>query len=228
MADIQNPFDDETFRDLSSTPESKDDTASQADDAPDQRKQSQMLSATLMGRNGHHHPSGPLTPLQANTASTGTGSQQGKRQKFLPYILGAVGVIVILSCLSLGAVASFSLLSFQSSLNSPQTTLSDFYSALHTGNFQSAYNQLSSNYQHAMSYDTFQAKYSTLDALNGPIQSYQIGNVSTQGNSASASIKVVRQMQTGKAVQQTQTVQLIVENSAWKIGQINAGQTTPG
>ena len=137
-------------------------------------------------------------------------------------------MVVILSCLGIGAVATFSLLSFQSSLNGPQTTLSDFYSALHTSDYRSAYSQLSNNYQHAMSYDTFQAKYSTLDALNGPIQSYQIGNVSTQGNSASATIKVVRQMQTGRAVQQTQTVQLIVENSAWKIDQINAGQTTPG
>ena len=227
MADIQNPFDDETFRDLSSASESKDDTALHAGNAPDQRKQRQMLSATL-GRNGHHHPSGPLTPLQANKTSTGTGPQQSKRRKLLPYILGAVGVVVILSCLGIGAVATFSLLSFQSSLNGPQTTLSDFYSALHTSDYRSAYSQLSNNYQHAMSYDTFQAKYSTLDALNGPIQSYQIGNVSTQGNSASATIKVVRQMQTGRAVQQTQTVQLIVENSAWKIDQINAGQTTPG
>ena len=227
MADIQNPFDDETFRDLSAVPESKDDTALPTNDAPDQRSQRQTLSATL-GRNGHHHPSGPLTPLQVSKASTGTGPQQGKRHKLLPYILGAVGVMVIFSCLGIGAVATFSLFSFQSSLNSPQTTLSDFYSALHTSDYRSAYNQLSSNYQHSMSYDTFQAKYSTLDALNGPIQSYQIGNVPTQGNSAVGTVKVVRQMQTGKSVQQTQTVQLIVENSAWKIDQINAGQTTPG
>ena len=227
MADIQNPFDDETFRDLSPAPESKDTAASPVGNAPDQYKQRRMSSAALRN-NGHHPPSGPLRPLQLNKVSAGAEAQQGKYHKLLPYILGAVGVIVILTCLSLGAVASLNLFSFQSSLNSPQTTLSDFYSALHTGDFQSAYNQLSSNYQKTVSYDAFQAKYSTLDALNGPIQSYQIGSVPTRGDSASATVKVVRQMQTGKAVQQTQTVQLIVEDSAWKIDQINAGQTTPG
>lgn len=223
MADIQHPFDDETSRTPSAAPESQDAAALPNDDVAEP----QLPPATLR-RSGHLHPSGPLRPLPVNKASTGTEAQQGKRHKLLPYILGAVGVIVILTCLSLGAVASFSLFSFQSSLNSPQTTVSDFYSALHTGDFQSAYNQLSSNYQHTLSYEAFQAKYSTLDALSGPIQTYQIGNVPTKGDSASATVKVVRQMQTGKAVQQTQTVQLIVENSAWKIDQINAGQTTTG
>lgn len=226
MADIQNPFDDETFRDLSAAPESKGDTSLPADDKPDQHRLRYTLSATI-GRNGQHHPSGPLTPLQVNKASPEAGPQQGKRHKLLPYILGAVGVIVILSCLGLGAIASFSLFSFQSSLNSPQTTLSDFYNALQTGNYPSAYNQLSGDCQHSMTYDQFQASYTLRDESNGPIQRYQIGAISTQGNSASATVNVVRQMQTGKAVQQTQTVQLIVENSAWKIDHINTGGQTP-
>ncbi len=226
MADIQNPFDDETPRNLSAAPASQDAAALPVGNAA--QRNERRLPSTALRRNGHHQSSGPLRPLPVNKASTDTDVPQSKRHKLLPYILGAVGVIVILTCLSLGAVASFNLLSFQSSLNSPQTTLSNFYSALHTGDFQSAYNQLSSSYQQNLSYEAFQAKYSTLDALNGPIQNYQIGNVSTNGDSASATVKVVRQMQVGKAVQQTQTVQLIVENSAWKIDQINAGQTTPG
>jgi hypothetical protein len=226
MADTQHPYDDETFRNLSTAAESQDAAVLPTGDAA--QRNEHLLPATGLRRNGHHQSSGPLKPLQVNKASTDREVQQSKHHKLLPYILGAVGVIVILTCLSLGAVASFNLLSFQSSLNSPQTTVSDFYSALHTGDFQSAYNQLSSNYQRTLSYAAFQAKYSTLDALNGPIQSYQIGNVPTKGDNASATVKVVRQMQTGKAVQQTQTVQLIVENSAWKIDQINAGQTTPG
>jgi hypothetical protein len=227
MANIQNPFDDETFRNLSAAPESQDAAASPTGDAAQHNER--LLSSATLRRNGHHPPSGPLRPLQVNKAATGAEAPQSKRHKLLPYILGAVGVIVILTCLGLGAVASFNLFSFQSSLNSPQTTLSDFYSAIHTGDFQSAYNQLSSSYQQRLGgYEAFQAKYSTLDALNGPIQSYQIGNIPTKGDSASATVKVVRQMQTGKAVQQTQTVQLIVENSAWKIDQINAGQTTSG
>lgn len=228
MADIQNPFDDETFRDLSAAPESKGDTSLPADDKPDQHRLRYTLSATI-GRNGQHHPSGPLTPLQVNKTSPEAGPQQSKRHKLLPYILGAVGVIVILSCLGIGAIASFSLFSFQSSLNSPQTTISDFYNALQTSNYPSAYNQLSSHYQQVIGgYNSFQASYSLRDASNGPIQSYQIGAVPTQGNNATATVTVVRQMQTGKAVQQTQTVQLIIENSAWKIDQISAGQTTPG
>ena len=226
MADIQNPFDDETFRDLSAAPESKGDTSLPADDKPDQHRLRYTLSATI-GRNGQHHPSGPLTPLQVNKTSPEAGPQQSKRHKLLPYILGAVGVIVILSCLGLGAIASFSLFSFQSSLNSPETSISDFYNALQTGNYTSAYNQLSSDCQHNMTYDQFQASYTLRNESNGPIQRYQIGPISTQGNSASATVNVVRQMQTGKAVQQTQTVQLSVENSAWKIDHINTGGQTP-
>jgi hypothetical protein len=227
MADAQNPFDDATFRDISAPSDSSDENAVPAESIP-ARSFPGNAPPSRISQNGHQHHVGSLTPLQAAVLRKGKVPIQGKRHRLLPLILGGIGAIIIVSCLSIGAVVTTSLLSFQSSLNGPQTTLNDFYSALHTSDYHSAYDQLSSRYQHALDYNTFQTRYAALDSLRGPIENHQITDVQTQGNNATATVKLVRQMQSGSPSNELQTVQLIVENGAWKIDQISPGQSSSG
>jgi len=205
MAERPHPFDESSFRDLSTD----------ADSADENTYDSQQHI-------------GPLTPLRTATALKGKPHAQGNRRRLLPFLMGAISAVVILSCLSAGAIITVNLLSFQNSLNGPQTTLNDFYSALHSNDYQSAYDQLSSRYQHALSYNAFQAKYAALDVLNGSIESHQITAIQSQSDNATASIELVRQMQSGNSIHEHQTVQLIVEESNWKIDQISPAQIVSG
>ncbi len=227
MADHQNPSDDDTFRDISIPPASGDENAVPVEAVFDGHLPGDAPAGHI-SHNGHQQRFGHLRPLQTAAVVKGKTLTQGKRHRLLPFILGAIGAIVILSCLGIGAVVTVNLLSFQSSLNGPQTTLNDFYSALHTGDYHSAYDQLSSRYQHTLSYDTFQAKYAALDSLNGPLESHQVTSVQAQSATATATIKLVRRMQSGSIINELQTAQLIVEDGAWKIDQISPGQISPG
>lgn len=214
MADSLNPFDDETFRDISAPTQASDDDLSAE---PLEELSPPQSPREAVGRNGRHPLSGPLAPLGVASATKldKLGSQGGRR-KALPFVLGAVGIIVILGCLGVGAVITLNLFSLQNSLNSPQTTLDDFYSALHTANYQTAYDQLSSNYQSRLTYPSFRATFE----LIGTVASYQIGNLQTQSNQASAIVKVTMARPDNSTVQETKTVQLVLENGNWKINRV--------
>jgi hypothetical protein len=214
MADSLNPFDDETFRDISAATHASDDSPSAAagplEDEPAQHQPEPIA------RNGHHPFSGPLAPLRAPRG--GDVDTHGRRDKLLPLILGAVGIIVILGCLGAGAVITVNLLSLQNALNSPQTTLDDFYSALHTSDYQSAYDQLSNSYQQRLTFPSFRATFE----LIGTIASYQVSNLQTQSDQASASVQVTLvSPDGGMTLDETRQVQLVLENGSWKVNRVS-------
>jgi hypothetical protein len=221
MADSLNPFDDEAFRDISSAAaEGDDDLPATAEESLAGRQQGKSQPA-MIGRNGRHPFSGPLAPLGVGASQAGAAGAQGKRRRLLPLMLGLVGVVVILSCLGVGAAITINLLSIQSSLNSPQTTLDNFYSALHTRDYQTAYNQLSSSYQSRITEDSFRATFE----LIGTIESYQITNLQTQGDQATATVRVTLVKPDGGTVNETKTVQLLQENGNWKISRVDPSLT---
>jgi hypothetical protein len=172
------------------------------------------------GRNGHQHFASSLASSRPGAkAQRRIPSQYNKYQRWLPLVLGLVGLLFILTCLGIGAVTALNLLPLQSSLSSPETALDGFYSALRTGNYQSAYSQLSSHYQQQVGYETgFENKWGFLQG--DPIQSYQISGLQTQSQSASATVQVVRGMQGVTPENQIHKVALIVEGSDWKIDNI--------
>lgn len=215
MANSLNPFDDETFRDISAPTQASDDdpSAESLEGLPPLRSPHEAI-----GRNGRHPLSGPLAPLGvASATKLDKLSRQGGRRTWLPFVLGTVGLIVILGCLGVGAVITLNLLSLQNSLNSPQPTVDAFYSALHTANYQAAYNQLSSNYQSHLTYPAFRAEFE----LTGTVASYQIGNLQTQNNQASAVVKVTLAKPDGSTIDEPKTVQLVLENGNWKINRVD-------
>ncbi len=219
MSQRENPLDNEAFRDLPSSARADEETLLAAENFPEEGDQPDAQQH-LIGSNGHQRLSGPLGLARLASPTHGDGPrQQRKRNKLLPLILGIVGLVVIVSCLGVGAAITINLLSLQSSLNSPQNTLDAFYSALHTGDYQTAYSQLSSGYQQKKNLQTFEVEFS----LHGLVQNYQINDLQTQGQQANATVKLVLGLQGGAPMSQTHTVQLIVENNAWKIDTINAG-----
>lgn len=214
MPNPLNPFDDETFRDISAPTQASDDdpSAESFEGLPPPHSPHEAI-----GRNGRHPLSGPLAPLGvASATKLDRLAQPGGRRTWLPLVLGTVGLIVILGCLGVGAVITLNLLSLQNSLNSPQTTVDAFYSALHTANYQTAYAQLSSDYQGHLTYPSFRATFE----LTGSVASYQISNLQTQGNQASAVVKVMLAKPDSSTVEETKTVQLVLENGNWKINRV--------
>ncbi len=219
MADSPNPFDDETFRDISAPPHASDDDFAAEPLAGQEQPQRQRA---LTGRNGRYPHSGPLAPLDVPVARKERDpGPQGKRRKLLPLVLGVVGVVVILGCLGVGAVITFRLFSIQSSLNSPQTTLDNFYSALHNNDYQTAYNLLSKSYQQRLTEDSFRATFE----LTGTIASYQTSNLQTQSDQASATVKVTLAKPDGGTVDETKSVELVLEDGDWKINRVNPSLT---
>jgi hypothetical protein len=117
---------------------------------------------------------------------------------------------------------TLNLFSLQNNLNSPQTTLDAFYSALHVHDYQTAYDQLSSGYQHRLTQDSFRASFE----LTGTLDSYQISNLQTQSDQASATVKVtVINSGAGMTVDETKSVQLVLEGENWKINRVNPSLT---
>ncbi len=213
MADSLNPLNDEHFTEVSAAARADADEALEGDAAPQDQIE-------VIGRNGYHAFSGPLSPLGApSTLKEGGSGPQGRRHKLLPIILAIIGVVVILSCLGMGTALTVNLLSVQSGLNSPQATLDGFYSALHIQDYQTAYNQLSSSYQKRISQSSFRAAFE----LMGTIDSYQIGSIQTQNNLASGTVQVTLDTPGGGTVHETKSVQLIQENGVWKINNISPG-----
>lgn len=217
MADSLNPLDDERFHDISAASAGDDGELAPAEESPGASGQVEGQWETL-GHNGHHPLSGPLGPLHSSALlKKGEAGKPGGRRKLLPFVLGIVGVIVIVGCLGAGAVVTLNLLSLQNSLNSPQTTLDAFYSALHVGDYQTAYDQLSEGYQSRLKEDSFRATFE----LTGTLQSYQISKVQTQGDQASAAVKVVMvALDGGTTVEETKSVQLVQEDGTWKIDRV--------
>jgi hypothetical protein len=166
----------------------------------------------LMGRNGHYPVSGPLSSLDA------AGKQDRSGGQLPPFALGLVGVLVIVSCLGLGTIVTINLLSFQNSLHNPQTTVDDFYGALQSNRYQTAYDQLSSSYKNRLSASSFQAAFE----LSGTIKNYQVSNVQTQNSQASAVVKVALvKPDGGTPVDETKQVELVDEDGDWKIDRVD-------
>ncbi|HLW00534.1 MAG TPA: hypothetical protein VKT82_17885 [Ktedonobacterales bacterium] len=216
MADSLNPFDDERFHDISAAAHADAEDLSAADETLAKDEQD---SGTI-GSNGYHAFSGPLSPVGAPSTLRAPG-KQSKQHTMLPVILAIIGVVVILSCLGVGAAVTVNLLSIQTSLNSPQATVDDFYSALHVKDYQTAYDQLSSGYQSRLTQSSFRATFE----LIGTIESYQVSNVQTQSSQASATVKVTLVAPDGGTVNETKTVQLVQENGNWKINSVTPSLT---
>lgn len=219
MADSLNPLDDERFQDVSAAAQKDDDDPS-ATAASSEEEETSRDHWEMLGSNGHRPLSGSLaSSLSAAAALKGKNAANTSGQKkTLPVVLGVVSVVFIVGCLGIGALVTVRLLSLQSSLNSPQNTLDTFYSALHVSDYKTAYNQLSSDLQKRYTFPSFQATFE----LTGTLESYQISNLQTQNDQASATVKVtVAKGDAGTTVDEVKSVQLVQEDGDWKINRVN-------
>ncbi len=219
MAQQEHSSDDRVFQEHASEIHNDHDRFFETDEGAG-KPSPQSIARWRDRHTSHQHLASPLASSRPGAKSQRRiPSQYNKYQRWLPLVLGLIGLLFILTCLGVGAVAALNLFSLQSTLSSPETALDDFYSALRTGNYQSAYSQLSTRYQQQVGQETgFINKWGFLQG--DPIQSYQISSLQTQSQSASATVQVVRGMQGETPENQIHKVALIVEGSDWKIDNI--------
>jgi hypothetical protein len=214
-SDSLNPLDDERFQDVSAAARGDEDAPPVAEASSEEDETSQEHWEPLMS-NGYHSLSGSLSG--AALLKGRNAAAAGSQRKTLPVVLGIVGVVVILGCLGIGALVTVRLISLQNTLNSPQVTIDTFYSALHVNDYQTAYNQLSSGFQQRYTFPSFRATFE----LIGTLASYQISNLQTRNNQASATVKVTLvKGDGGTTVDEIKNVQLVQENGDWKIDRVN-------
>ena len=230
MADQENPLNDEQFSDLSVTANTDRDEAAGAEWVAPRPPGAAGRQQARPTQNGHRPGSNGFAP--ANLApdilpGAATADRQHARRGWIPLVLGLIGLVAVFACLGAVAFLALNALSLQSSLDSPQQTISTFYTALHNRDYQNAYSQLSSRYQHELGFSSFQAEYVTQDDLVGPIESQQITNIQTQSDSATAVVQLVRGTQAATQINQTHRLTLVRESGAWKIDHLAAGQTSP-
>jgi hypothetical protein len=132
----------------------------------------------------------------------------------------AVGGGAVILAVAIAATLLISAIFVQTNLNSPETTVEAFYSALRAQNYTQAYGQLSPTQKNAQSASTFVGYYTQLDVLSGPVVSFTVTQITTNGNQATATVQVSRGASTTLVALDTDT--LIQNNGTWYINQIQS------
>ena len=139
------------------------------------------------------------------------------RNQIIGLAIGAGAMIIAIAVVVTLLIGT---LFVQSTLNSPETTIDSFYSALRSQNYAQAYDQLSSAQKSAQSEAVFASHYQQLDVLSGPVVDFTIDQTTTTGNQATSTIQVRR------AATQSQiaidTLTLVQSNGTWYVSQISS------
>ncbi len=166
-----------------------------------------------------------LRDLSASSARNSVTPAHKRRSPLIALLVTAIAGVAFIAC----AVASLSLIGsgiwVQTQLGSPNTTVEDFFSAVHAQNYPQAYSFLSSKAQNELSEERFQQIYQASDALSGAVEYYAITSTVTQGSTATVTVDVVRRGDTKTA--QVFVLTLTQENSSWRITTIRQTGSTP-
>ena len=166
-------------------------------------------------------PPGYLPPIR-DLQKTGAMVRSSRktvlsRNQIIGLALGAGAIVIAVAVVVTLLIGT---LFVQSTLNSPETTIDAFYSALRSQNYASAYAQLSSTQKNGQSEAIFASHYQQLDVLGGPVVDFTIDQTSTNGNQATATVQI------GRSSTQNQitidTVNLVLSNGTWYINQISS------
>jgi VCBS repeat-containing protein len=109
--------------------------------------------------------------------------------------------------------------------SSPSTTVEDFYSAIHQQDYATAYGRFSSAAQGQLSVAKFTQTMRATDLIAGGVQSYTIVSATTNGQTATVTVDVVRQG--NSSIAQVFQLTLTQEQQTWRIASIKqTGQTS--
>jgi hypothetical protein len=141
-------------------------------------------------------------------------------------VITAIAGVGLLIIAAIAAIVVISGVWVQSQLtSSPSTTVEDFYAALHQQDYATAYGKFSSAAQGQLSEAKFEQTMRATDLIAGGVQSYTITSATTNAQTATVTVDVVRQG--NSAVAQVFKLTLTQEQQSWRISSIQqTGQTS--
>ncbi|HET9110147.1 MAG TPA: hypothetical protein VFN78_04910 [Ktedonobacterales bacterium] len=166
-----------------------------------------------------------LRELSASGSHFPTPASRGaRRSTFNTVVITTVAGLALLLIATIAAVVIASGVWVQSQLNSPTTTVENFYSAVHQQDYVTAYSKFSSQAQSTLSESKFEQTMRATDLIAGGVQSYAIVSTTTHGSTATVMVDVVRGGDSSTA--QVYQVTLTQEQQSWLISTIRQmGQT---
>lgn len=160
-----------------------------------------------------------LRELSSSSARNPMTPARKRRSPFIALLVTAAAVVALFACVTVSVAIISSGIWVQAQLGSPNTTVEDFFSALHAQNYSQAYGFLSGKARSELSEERFQQIYQASDALSGAVDTYAITATLTKGSTATVTVDVVRRADPTTA--QVFVLTLTQESGAWRITSIH-------
>jgi len=167
-----------------------------------------------------------LRDLSASGSRFPAPAARGQRSPLNTVIITAIAGVGLLIIAVIAAIVIISGVWVQSQLtSSPSTTVEDFYSAIHQQEYATAYGKFSSAAQGQLSEAKFEQAMRATDMIAGGVQTYSIVKTTTNGQTATVTVDVVRQG--NSSIAQIFQLTLTQEQQSWRIASIQqTGQTS--
>lgn len=167
-----------------------------------------------------------LRDLSSSNARNPIAAPARKRRSPLIALLVTAGAgLALIACVFASIAIISSGVWVQAQLGSPNTTVENFYSAIHAQNYPQAYSFLSSKARNELTEGRFQQIYQASDTLSGSVDYYAITSTVTQASTATVTVDVVRRGDSKTA--QVFVLTLAQENNTWLITSIRQMGATP-
>ncbi|HZC06947.1 MAG TPA: hypothetical protein VE338_15035 [Ktedonobacterales bacterium] len=166
-----------------------------------------------------------LRDLSASGSRFPAPAARGARRSTLnTVIITSIAGLGLLLIAAIAAVVIVSGVWVQSQLNTPTTTVENFYAAVHQQDYATAYSKFSSQAQSSLSETKFEQTMRATDLISGGVQSYAIVSTTTSGSTATVTVDIVRLADS--SVAQVYQVKLTQQQQSWVISSIRqTGQT---
>ncbi|MFI5278187.1 MAG: hypothetical protein ACHQ1E_13030 [Ktedonobacterales bacterium] len=167
-----------------------------------------------------------LRELSASGSRISAPAARGQRSTLNTVMISAIAGVGLLVIAIIAAIVIISGVWVQTQLtSSPSTTVEDFYSAIHQQDYATAYGKFSSAAQGQLSVAKFTQTMRATDLIAGGVQSYTIVSATTNGQTATVTVDVVRQG--NSSIAQVFQLTLTQEQQTWRIASIKqTGQTS--
>jgi hypothetical protein len=166
-----------------------------------------------------------LRELSSSSSRNLAAPARKRRSPLVALLVTGAAVVALFACVVASVALIGSGIWVQAQLGSPNTTVEDFFSAIHAQNYPQAYGFLSHKAQGELSEERFQQVYQASDALSGAVDYYAITATATQGSTATVTVDVVRQGDAKMA--QVFALTLTQEGGSWRIATIRQTGAEP-
>lgn len=166
-----------------------------------------------------------MRKLSESSGRNPIGPRPVKRSTMLTLLAGGLAIVALIACVATAIAVTAGGLWFQSQLNDPTTAVQKFYGALHQQDYAQAYALLSNSAKARVSQSAFADQYSSLDQIDGIVDSYPILKNTAGDSTATVTVAVIRRGNI--AVAQVETVQLVKDGGDWHINSITNAGTMP-